>query len=100
MTWLQLLELRFEVNILLCKASFSDNYKFKILKCRWNPNEKKWFKSFSKKYYPNCDNKEYMNNINKFINDCAEQDIRIEYIEGLDELKKYIFDNEVKVISG
>jgi hypothetical protein len=83
----------FEVNMTLCKIPYADNYKFKILKCIWNPNQKQWCKKFSKKYYPSFDNQEYLDMINRFLVSCLDHGIRIEYIEGLEDLKESVFKN-------
>lgn len=84
----------FEVNMTLSKIPFSDNYKYKLLKCIWNPNEKRWYKRFSKRYYPSFDNREYLDMINDFMISCLDEDIRVEYIEGLEELKQVVFEEK------
>ena len=83
----------FEVNMTLCNIPYANNYKFKILKCIWNSNEKQWCKKFSKIYYPSFDNQEYLDMINEFLISCLNHGIRIQYIEGLDDLKESVFKN-------
>ena len=91
--FLKCFELNFEVNMTFYKTPYSDNYKFKILKCIWSPNEKRWCKRFSKKYYPCYNNEDYLNMINNFILSCCNEDVRIEYVEGLEELEESVFKN-------
>ena len=72
------------------RVAYADKQKAKDLKCFWNPETKKWKKTFTNHgFYRDGDFCDYYNNVKHFMKRCASENIVIESIWGLDELEEY-----------
>lgn len=71
------------------RVDFNDKDKARELKCYWSPDDKKWKKSFQKKYYPRIDNHEFLRIVKRFMQTCYDNDFIIEDDEGLEDLQDW-----------
>lgn len=79
------------------RVDFNNKDKARELKCYWCPDDKKWKKSFCKKYYPRIDNHEFLRVINRFKETCYENDFIIEDDDGLEELQDWVDEDLEKI---
>ena len=75
------------------RVHYLDKDKARDLKCFWSPDDKKWKKTFNKRYYPSVDNHEFLRIINRFKQACTDNDLIIEDDEGLEDLEEWC-DND------
>lgn len=71
------------------RVDYDDKDKARELKCYWSPDDKKWKKSFQKKYYPSFDNHEFLRIVKEFMQKCYDCNFKIEDDEGLEDLQDW-----------
>jgi hypothetical protein len=75
------------------RVHYLDKDKARDLKCYWSPDDKKWKKTFNKRYYPMENPDGFLRIINRFKQACTDNDLIIEDDEGLEDLEEWC-DND------